>query len=120
MKAFSLFLNDVNDGRTHAALTQDLGDLFQAVQSNGRSGALTIKIKVAPAVKGNGGEVDKVTITVDRKLELPKPEAPSDFFWLTDEAEPTRQHPRQHSLDLREMKSVDGDGVITFKEAAGG
>lgn len=118
MKAFSLFLNDVNDGRTHAALTQDLGDLFAAVQANGRSGALTIKIKVAPAVKG-GGEVDKVTITVDRKLELPKPEAPSDFFWLTDEAEPTRQHPRQHSLDLRETKSVDADGVIAFKEVTG-
>ncbi|MDQ1260601.1 MAG: hypothetical protein QG643_2427, partial [Pseudomonadota bacterium] len=53
----------------------------------------------------------------DRKLELPKPEQPSDFFWLTDEAEPTRQHPRQHALDLREAKTVDADtGEITFKE----
>ena len=83
----------------------------------GRGGAMTVKIKVAPAVRG-GGEVDKITITVDRKLELPKPEAPSDFFWLTDEAEPTRQHPRQHALDLRETKAVDEDGVITFKDVA--
>lgn len=61
--------------------------------------------------------MDKITITADRKLELPKPEQPSDFFWLTDTAEPTRQHPRQHALDLRDTKTIDADGVITFKEA---
>jgi hypothetical protein len=116
MKAFAIFIQDVNDGQTHAGLTADLGELFQTVRNTGRGGAMTVKIKVTPAVKG-GGEVDKITITVDRKLELPKPEAPSDFFWLTDEAEPTRQHPRQHALDLRSAKSVDADtGEITFKE----
>ena len=118
MKAFSLFVQDINGGSTHAALTSDLGELFASVQSNGRGGTLTVKFKVAPAGKGSG-DVDKVTVTKDRKLELPKPEAPSDFFWLTDDAEPTRQHPRQHSLDLRETKSIDTDGVITFKEVTG-
>jgi hypothetical protein len=44
----------------------------------------------------------------DRKLELPKPEQPQDFFWLTDDAEPTRQHPRQHSLDLRDAQDMRG------------
>lgn len=117
MKAFSVFIQDINDGKTHAGLTNDLGELFQTVRSTGRSGTLTIKLKVTPATKG-GGEIDKITITCDRKLELPKPEAPSDFFWLTDEAEPTRQHPRQHALDLRETKDVDSDGVITFKEVS--
>lgn len=118
MKSFSLFLNDLNDGQTLAGLTQDLAELLQTVKATGRSGSLTLKVKIAPAAKP-GQEVDKVTITADRKLELPKPEAPSDFFWLTDEAEPTRQHPRQHALDLREAKSVDADtGEITFKEIA--
>ncbi len=61
--------------------------------------------------------MDKITITADRKLELPKPEQPSDFFWLTDEAEPTRQHPRQHALDLREARSIDPEtGEIQLKE----
>jgi len=118
MKAFSVFLNDVNDGRTHAELTRDLQELFAAVQANGRAGALTIKLKVSPAVKGRA-EVDKVTVSIDRKLELPKPDAPADFFWLTDEAEPTRQHPRQHELPLRNVQAVDGDGVVTFKEVTG-
>lgn len=134
MKAFSLFLVELNDGSTHAGLTADLQELFQTVKNTGRGGSLTLKIKIASAVRG-GGEVDKVTISADRKLELPKPEMPQDFFWLTDEAEPTRKHPRQHSLDLRDatdergglrtphkalaetFTTPDANGVIQYKEA---
>ncbi len=105
------------------------------MQNTGRTGSMTLKIKIASASKG-GGDVDKITIMADRKLELPKPEQPQDFFWLTDSAEPTRQHPRQHSLDLRDaqdnrggirqaqatghivnaLTTTDADGVTTFKE----
>lgn len=117
MKSFALFLTDLNDGSTLAGLTADLAELLAQVKQTGRSGSMTLKIKVSPATKG-GQEVDKITITADRKLELPKPEQPSDFFWLTDDAQPTRQHPRQHALDLRDAKNVNQDtGEITFKEA---
>lgn len=128
MKAFSLFLVDLNDGHTHAGLTGDLAELLQTVRNTGRSGSLTLKVKIAPASKG-GTEVDKITITAERKLELPKPEQPSDFFWLTADAEPTRQHPRQHALDLRDagtaapgaapikdFSTPDADGVIHLKD----
>jgi len=117
MKAFSVFIVDLNDGKTHTGLTADLGELLQTVKNTGRAGSMTLKIKVAPASKGSQ-DVDKITVTADRKLELPKPEQPSDFFWLTDDAEVTRQHPRQHALDLRDAKTIDADGVITFKDAA--
>lgn len=100
MKAFNQFLVDLNDGSTHAGLTADLQELLTQVQQTGKTGSMTLKIKVASASKGSYA-VDKVTITADRKLELPKAEQPQDFFWLTDDAEPTRQHPRQHALDLR-------------------
>ena len=130
IKAFNQFLVDLNDGSTHAGLTGDLAELLQAVKSTGRTGSMTLKIKIASASKG-GHEVDKITIMADRKLELPKPEQPQDFFWLTDDAEPTRQHPRQHSLDLRDAQDLrggmrsatdqfttpDADGVMTLKEA---
>lgn len=135
MKSFNQFLVDLNDGSTHAGLTGDLAELLQAVKSTGRTGSMTLKIKVSSASKG-GNEVDKITIMADRKLELPKPEQPQDFFWLTDDAEPTRQHPRQHALDLRDAQDLrgglrtpaqalaetfttqpDADGVINFKEA---
>lgn len=110
MKAFAVFLQDINDGRTHSALTADLAELLQTVKSTGRGGSLTLKLKVSPATKGSS-DIDKITITADRKLELPKPELASDFFWLTDEAEPTRQHPRQHALDLRDTQGKDAPPV---------
>lgn len=123
MRAFNLFLADLNDGSTHAGLTADLQELLIAVQNTGRAGRLTLKIKVSSASKG-GSMVDKITVQADRKLELPKPEQPQDFFWITDDATPTRQHPRQHNLDLRDagqpapqFTDPDADGVINFKEA---
>lgn len=116
MKSFALFLAELNDGQTNAGLTGDMAELLQTVKATGRGGSMTLKIKIQSASKT--GEVDKITITADRRLELPKPEQPTDFFWLTDTAEPTRQHPRQHALDLRDAKTVDADGVIhNLKEA---
>lgn len=126
MKSFSHFLTDLNDGQTLAGMTGDFAELLQAVKAHGRSGSMTLKIKVSPATKG--GEVDKITVTAERKLELPKPEARNDFFWLTDDAEPSRQHPRQHALDLRDTSGVksatvqfthpDADGVMQLKDAS--
>lgn len=107
MKSFNQFLIDLNDGSTLAGLTADLEELLQSVKATGRTGSMTLKIKVASANKGNH-DVDKITVMADRKLELPKPEQPQDFFWLTDDAEPTRQHPRQHSLDLRDAQDMRG------------
>lgn len=114
MKSFTLFLNELNDGSTHAALTAGMKELLQTVQSTGRSGALTLKIKVAPAVKGTKGDVDKITITAEHSLTLPKPEHPVDFFWLTEDGETSRQHPRQQSLALRD---VDSQPPVSFKQA---
>lgn len=114
MKAFSLFLVELNEGSTHAALTKDMSELLRTVQATGRAGAMVVKIKVSPATKSNSGQVDKVTITADRTLALPKPEQPSDFFWLTDDGETSRNHPRQHDLPLRDIASPQPQ---SFKEA---
>ena len=117
-QSFNVFLADLNDGTTLAGLTADLQELLQAVRDQGRSGSMTLKLKVAPATKG-GQEVDKITITAERKLELPKPDQPQDFFWLTSDGQPSRKHPRQQELPLRqvsdrpvEFSNPDADGVI--------
>lgn len=101
-KSFTLFINELNDGSTHASLTAKLKELLQTVQSTGKGGALVATIKVTPAIKGTQGDIDKVTITVDSVLKLPKTENPADFFWLTEDGDTSRQHPKQHSLELRD------------------
>jgi hypothetical protein len=107
MRAFNHFIADLNEGATHAQLTGFLHELMQAVKLHGRSGSLAFKLKVAPTSQGQH-DVDKVNITVDCKLELPKPALRTDFFWLTDDAEPIRHHPRQHHLDLRDAQDTRG------------
>lgn len=102
LKAFSNYLQEFNDGCTHATLTMELGQLLQAVQDTGRAGSLTLVLKIAPAQKANSGHVDKVVINATTKLAPPKTDPPSDFFYLTDEGELTRLHPKQQSLELRE------------------
>lgn len=126
MKAFASLLIDLNDGSTHSALTADFEELLRQVQATGRGGALKLALKVTPITKNSGGGVDKINITAEIKVELPKPPQPTDFFWLDDNSEPTRQHPRQGELPLRtvagaaaptqEIANTDADGVITYKQ----
>lgn len=104
MKSFAHLLNEINEGSTHAALSADMAELFRTVQITGRAGKLTVTVKVTPAVRNtSGGDIDRVNVTVDRTLALPKPETPTDFFYLTEDGETTRNHPRQQSLELREV-----------------
>ncbi|MDB5885004.1 MAG: hypothetical protein JWR74_1175 [Polaromonas sp.] len=116
-KSFSQQLIELNEGVTHAGLTADLAELLRTVQNTGRGGSLTLKIKVATATRNQSGAVDKIMISAERKLELPKPEQPTDFYWLTDEGETSRNHPRQHSLELRDVSS-DGSSVNNFKKVS--
>jgi hypothetical protein len=103
MKPFNLILAELNAGQSNATLSSHLDELLQAVKKHGRAGTLTIKLKVAPA--GKGADVDKVLVACESQISLPKPEQPTDFFWMTDDAELSRKHPKQHELELRDVSS---------------
>ena len=111
-KAFAVFLQDLRDGRAHAELSTTLAELLAAVKETGKAGEITLKLKVKPASRGS--DVDKVTITDIVAVKLPKPERGEDFYWLTDDNNLSRNHPRQHSLELREATPSQ---LQTFKEA---
>jgi len=112
-KAFAVFLQDLRDGRAHSELTAALGELITAVKENGKGGSITLQIKIKPASRGS--DIDKVTITDTLKVDVPKPERGSDFYWLTDDNELSRNHPRQGNLELRDATPAK---PTTFKEAA--
>lgn len=99
-KAFSIVLQDLRDGRVHAELSAQLSELLAKVKETGKAGGLTLKIKIKPATRG--GDVDKVTVTDAISVDMPKPERGEDFFFLTDDHDLSRQHPKQQSLELRE------------------
>ncbi|KRB73464.1 hypothetical protein [Noviherbaspirillum sp. Root189] len=102
-KAFAVFLQDLRDGRAHSELSGQLEELISKVKETGKAGGITLKIKIKPASRG--GDVDKVTVSDLISVDLPKPERGEDFFWLTDDNDLSRNHPRQQSLELREAAS---------------
>jgi len=111
-KAFAIFLQDLRDGRAHTELTASLAELLAAVKETGKAGEITLKLKVKPASRGS--DVDKVTISDAITTKLPKPERGDDFFWLTDDNDLSRNHPRQQTLELREAITPT---PLNFKEA---
>lgn len=111
-KAFAVFLQELRDGRVHADLSQQLEELLAKVKETGKGGELTFKLKVKPATRG--GDVDKVTISDQITLTLPKPERGEDFFWLTEDNDLTRNHPKQASLELRDASAAP---IANFKKA---
>jgi len=109
---FSVFLNDLRDGRAHSELSMQLAELIAKVKETGKGGELTFKLKIKPATRG--GDVEKVTISDQITTSLPKPERGEDFFYLTEENDLTRAHPRQQSLELREVPVTQ---PVSFKKA---
>ncbi|WGG48952.1 hypothetical protein [Rugamonas sp. DEMB1] len=103
-KAFSIFLQDMRDGRTHTELTKCLDELLAAVKNTGKGGSLSVEIKIKPASRGQ--DVDKVVITDKVSIKVPSPERGDDFYWLTDDHELSRNHPKQTTLDLRDASSA--------------
>lgn len=113
-KAFSVILQDLRDGRTHSDLSARFAELVKEVEQTGKAGSLLLTIKVAPASRAQ--PVDKVIVSPTITLKLPKPDAGEDFFWLSDESELSRNHPRQQALgmELREAPAKPDQ----LKEAA--
>jgi hypothetical protein len=112
-KAFAVFLQDLRDGRAHSELSGQLEELITKVKETGKAGGLTLKIKIKPASRG--GDVDKVTVSDQITVDLPKPERGEDFFWLTEDNDLSRNHPRQQNLELREATATQ---PTKLKEAA--
>lgn len=99
-KAFAVILQDLRDGRTHADLSEQFAKLMKNVKDTGKAGSLVLTVKVTPASRTQ--PVDKVIVSPTVELKLPKPEAGEDFYWLDDDDELSRNHPRQGDLPLRE------------------
>lgn len=113
-KAFSVILQDLRDGRTHAELSEQFAKLVKEVEQAGKAGTLTLVIKVSPASRAQ--PVDKIIVSPTVALKPPKPDAGEDFFWLTDDSELSRNHPRQSDLPLREATAIN---TTDIKERTG-
>ncbi|HZT29220.1 MAG TPA: hypothetical protein VFA33_05020 [Bryobacteraceae bacterium] len=89
---------EIDKGVTVAELGEALRNLTAAVREVGKSGTLTLTIKVAPASKG---ATDVVTVQSQVKTKLPEPDRRVAIFYVTDDNRLVRNDPKQEMLPLR-------------------
>lgn len=98
---FSETLIQVNNGATVAELNDALQQVVAAVRATGKSGSVTLTVKVAPAAKN---AADVLVVESQVKARLPEPERGMTIFYATDDNRLVRNDPRQQRLDLRTVE----------------
>ena len=88
----------INNGAAVQELSDALRKVVAAVRETGKSGAITLTLKVAPASKGN---VDVLLVESQVKTKLPEPERGMTIFYATDNNLLVRNDPKQQMLPLR-------------------
>ena len=108
MKHFFSTLRELEEGSLLMQLDNALAAINEAVRATGKTGELTVKIKVNSATRRAGSSEVLVNAKVSHKI--PEPDVEPTFFFLTDSNELTRQHPKQMELpgpSLVSAKSED-------------
>ena len=88
----------INNGATVAELGDAVQKVVAAVRAVGKSGAVTLTVKIAPAMK-NSTEVLTVEATV--KTRVPEAEHGATIFFATEDNRLVRNDPKQQMLPLR-------------------
>jgi hypothetical protein len=95
-KPFAQFVQEQRSGGLHGEASEMLAELVAAVQQHGKSGSLTLEVKVAP------GEAPGTLVVRDvLKAKLPEAEKSASLFFADDHGNLSRRDPRQPELPLR-------------------
>ena len=88
----------MNNGATVAELGEALEKVVAAVRAAGKSGTVTLTVKVAPASKNS---TDVLMVESQVRTKLPEPERGMTIFYATEENRLVRNDPKQQQLPLR-------------------
>ncbi len=98
---FSETIIQINNGATVAEMNDALQKVVAAVRATGKSGTVTLTVKVSPAAKN---AVDVLMVEAQVKARLPEPERGMTIFYATEENRLVRNDPKQPRLDLRTVE----------------
>jgi hypothetical protein len=92
-RTFASVLYDLNKGRTHAQLGDELRALVAAVLDTHKAGALTLRLDVKP-----GGDDESITVTGRITTKVPALATPASMFFVDDENNLNRTPTKQHTM----------------------
>jgi len=91
-------LRDVRGGDALEDLATELADVVAAVRKTGKAGALTLKLSIAPASKG---DVQTLMLADTITAKVPRADRGSTVFFSDDANNLSRRDPRQAEIILR-------------------
>ncbi len=100
-RTFNDTISALRYGTLATELTSQLKELVGACAATGRSGTLSLSIKLKP---GKGGQIE---VHDELKVTLPKPEKGTTLLFATPDNALQREDPRQ--LSLEGLRTVDKD-----------
>lgn len=101
---FSQQLAFLSRGSLDAELTQVLAEVVKAVRDSGKSGAVTLKIKVSML---NERDENAVKLVPEVSTRIPKLAPYESILFSTADGDLLRDDPKQRKLDLREVPKRD-------------
>lgn len=91
MRDFADFLNDLDHGEVNQLLTERLRDLVSAVDETGKTGTLTLKLKLKQEGK-------MAVVVADVSVKKPEKDTAGTMFFFDENQGLTREDPRQLRL----------------------
>jgi hypothetical protein len=95
---FNETILQINNGATVTELSEALQQVVAAVRQTGKTGSLTLALKVTPASKRT---TEVLMIESQVRTKLPEPERGMTVFYATEDNRLVRNDPKQQMLPLR-------------------
>lgn len=110
IRPFTSFLREHGRGRTHDELGEGLHDLIGRVKDTGKSGSISLTIKVEPMKKD-----DRMVVVSDKiAIKLPEHDRPAGVWFTDHDGNLTRNDPDQMSFDeLQDVSAPAGVDLDT-------
>lgn len=96
-RPFAAFLTEHRRGALHAELSESLATLASAVLEHGKTGTLTMTVKLHPNKDGH-----TVTVSDDVKVLAPQGDRGASLWFADSRGNLSRKNPLQTELPLRE------------------
>ena len=112
-KPFSDFFKQLDFGNLEVEATDALSDMVHACTETGKSGQLTITIKLKPI----GGKAGQVELDAEVKAKLPQPTRGKTLMFATPENNLQRENPRQQTLDGLRTPEQEAEAQQSLRQA---
>lgn len=97
---FTDVIGDLQGGRVHQELTDQLNDLIKEVMEHRKAGSISLTIDVKPNAANQVEVKDKITV------KLPQADRMKTMFFTNEEGDLLRRDPRQPDLPLKSVSDV--------------